>query len=177
MKIALTGKMRSGKDTVARYLYDYYHFPCYAFGDKLKKSANELFYFELLDGEKPRELYQFFGQAMRKRAPDIWVHHLFEDVNFAIEYCGATKILITDLRQPNEYERCKAEGFKIVRVNCDDDIRLKRMIERNDSFSKEDLEHETESYIDTFEVDYELYNYGELNELYKQIDLMMDKRI
>ncbi|WP_028776285.1 hypothetical protein [Shimazuella kribbensis] len=35
--IALMGKMRSGKDTIAEYVYKYYGFTCYAFGDALKK--------------------------------------------------------------------------------------------------------------------------------------------
>lgn len=176
MKIALIGKMRSGKDTVADYLINNYNFTRFAFGDELKR------YYHLIFGEtkvKPREGYQWFGQTMRQHKPDIWVDKCFETVNKqetsfmkAMGYDGL-KPIITDLRQPNEYKRCVDEGYKIVKVFCDDETRIKRILEKNDSFNKKDLYHETEMHIDTYKYDYLINNVGDLDELYSQINMLM----
>lgn len=163
LKIALAGLMRSGKDTVAEYLINRYNFKRYAFGDELKRYYHELFG----DSEsKPREGYQWFGQVMRQHKPDIWVRKCFDN----IEKENNKYIVISDLRQPNEYEKCQLEGFILVKVECDDELRLKRILEKNDKFDMKNLQHETESHIDNFEYDYIIKNDGSLDELYKQVD-------
>ncbi|MGD6876958.1 AAA family ATPase [Bacillus infantis] len=163
MKIALLGKMRSGKDTVAEYGINTYGLYKFAFGDELKRYYHELFGYS--EG-KPREGYQWFGQITRQREPDIWVRKCFE----SIENSGLKDIIITDLRQPNEFERCKKEGFIMVKVHCDDQLRIQRILEKNDKFDKKDLHHETEMHIDTFEPDYIIENNGSLEHLYRQLD-------
>ena len=72
--IALTGKFRSGKDEVARYLCDKYGYKRFAFGDALKRHYHELF--GPTTG-KDGEGYQWFGQTMRERDPNIWVRKVF----------------------------------------------------------------------------------------------------
>lgn len=166
MNIALTGKFRSGKDTVAEYLVEQYGFTKYAFGDELKFYAHELF------GEltgKQRELYQWFGQTMRQRDPDIWVRKCFEAIG-----SNPWKVVISDLRQPNEYKRCRKEGFVIIRVNAPEWLRVERAEAAGDEFDESTLHHETERYVDTFPVDYDVYNTGTFEELYRQIDRIMD---
>jgi dephospho-CoA kinase len=188
MNIALTGKMRAGKDSVAEYLTQKYGYTRFAFGDELKRYAHELF------GEspnKPRELYQWFGQTMRERDPDIWTRKCFDNITPSTDmYAPITaeyerlfkreapeglrfRVVISDLRQPNEYARCRAENYVIVGVSCPDDIRLERARAAGDSFTSADLAHETESHVDTFAVDYEINNGGTLAELHAQIDRMM----
>ncbi len=116
-KIALCGKMRSGKDTVAKYLSTRYEYERFAFGDELKWYYHELFGFE---GTKDREGYQWFGQTMRERDEDIWIRKCFGKIS-EVEYARETvndeageevftplKPVITDVRQPNELAHCRS---------------------------------------------------------------------
>lgn len=165
INIALTGKMRSGKDTVARKIFELFDahdvaVKHYAFGDALKEYSKALYPEEFKQENKPRELLQWFGQTLRSRNPNIWINHLAEEINkfngyYGTVYYGGSLInIITDLRQPNEFEFCKENNFYIIKVDCDDVIRFKRMQELNDNFNKEDINHETEKHIDSFKEDY-----------------------
>lgn len=184
IKIALTGKMRSGKDTVARTIAEIirrntnYDVLIFSFGDSLKLFANFIFPHEFRENEKPRELYQWLGQTLRQRDEDIWIRHIIKEMNNNIKEISAYKgkkiiSIITDLRQPNEYEFCKQNGFHIIKVECDDAVRLERMKESNDNFKREDLNHETERHIDLFEADYTLttthINEKELKERVREV--------
>lgn len=181
--IAITGLMRAGKDAVAAYLCERYGYTRFAFGDELKRYAHELFDVSAGANErsKPRELYQWFGQTMRQRDPDIWVRKCFEDIcwfteNYAKdEYIAQSPppIVITDLRQPSEYGRCRAEGYVIIRVTAPEGLRIQRAIDANDTFTYAELAHETESYVKDFAVDYEIENGGTLAELHARIDEVM----
>lgn len=158
IKIALTGKMRSGKTSVAEHLTACYGFKQFAFGDVLKRFAHEIFGY---GGPKDRELYQWFGQTMRERDPDVWIKHLDRDLEEYIEDMRGgigVRVVITDLRQPNEYDYCRREGYTIIRVNCPEEIRIERMIAAGDRFDQTMLDHETERYVDKFDVDYEIDN-------------------
>jgi dephospho-CoA kinase len=174
VKIALTGKMRSGKDTVANHLYIKYGFDRVAFGDALKKNAHAMFPW-VSEFSKPRALYQAYGQLMRQIEPDVWIKHAERAVNGAIEFrvnTGAENVgvVITDLRQPNEYEWCRQNGFSIIRVVSDEDVRVKRALSAGDDFKTADLLHETEQHIDDFQVDYEIVNNSSIEKLQKDID-------
>lgn len=182
MQIALFGKMRSGKDAIAEYAIQEYDFYRFAFGDGIRKLCNEYFPELVSNGKKPRQLYQGVGQDLRKYSPDIWVNKCFSEIeNKRVDYAMVTgedglKPIITDLRQPNEYKRCKEKGFTFIKVHADDKIRLQRMNEKGDSFALEDLNHETESHIDTFEYDYIITNNGsfeyaihQFNQIYEEL--------
>jgi len=174
IKIALTGKMRSGKDTVALHLaFEHgFEYPI-AFGDKLKRTFHELFPWVFAQS-KPREGYQRFGQLIREEFDEnVWVKHLASTVEFLEDSRKTRGIVITDLRQPNEYEWCRANGFIIVRVTAPDELRIARAKAAGDNFSADDLAHETERHVDRFEVDYEIVNDGTLAELEAQVNIMM----
>lgn len=166
-RIALTGKMRSGKDTVAEHLANTYGFDRLAFGDALKRHAHAVFPW-IGEESKPRALYQQFGQFMRQIEPDVWVRHIERRLPYVRD------VVITDLRQPNEYEWARKNGFVIIRVSTTDELRVKRMIEVGDEFNVHDLTHETELHIDSFAVDYELVNDGKIDELLAKVDELME---
>jgi dephospho-CoA kinase len=179
VKIALTGKLRSGKDTLANHLYIKYGFSTAAFGDALKKNAHATFPW-IYEWNKPRALYQQFGQLMRQIDPDVWVKHAEQAVKGAIDFnvnTGAEKVgvVITDLRQPNEYEWARANGFTIIRVTAPDEDRLWRAKLAGDDFNEADLEHETESHIDSFQVDYEIHNDGSVDVLKAKMDALLEE--
>jgi dephospho-CoA kinase len=174
IKIALCGRLRSGKDTVANHLYIRHSFNRVAFGDAMKRCAHEAFPW-VSEFSKPRSLYQNYAQAMRQIDPDVWIKHAERAVIGAIDFrvnTGAEHVgvVITDLRQPNEYEWAKANGFTIIRVTAPKGNRMMRAFAEGDSYEEADMEHETEQHIDQFTVDYEIHNDGSIDELKARVD-------
>lgn len=174
MNIALTGHLRSGKDAIAAHLVANYGYTRFAFGDELKRDFHRR-YPEIPREPKPRLGYQSHGQLMRKLTyEDIWVEKCFEEITYG-RICpasgiGDSPVVISDLRQPNEIDRCRAEGYVIIRVTAPESLRIQRAIESADTFRLADLTHETESHVDSFTVDYEVGNSGKLAELYAKVD-------
>lgn len=175
IKIAITGKMRAGKDTVYSILKEELELALnkvnnftagvfitnqHTFGGQLKYFAELLFPEHFVAGGKPRQLFQEFGQSMRQIDEDVWVKKADQAIQNKLKSTHADVHIsyITDLRQPNEYEYCKGNGFFILRVNATDEVRLARMKADGDNFTKEHLHHETETYVDGYEVDYDIYN-------------------
>src|SRR5699024_1840744 len=175
IKIAITGKMRAGKDTVYSILKEELELALnkvinftggvfitnqHTFGGQLKYFAELLFPEHFVAGGKPRQLFQEFGQAMRQIDEDVWVKKADQAIQNQLKSTHADVHIsyITDLRQPNEYEYCKKNGFFILRVNATDEVRLARMMADGDNFTKEHLHHETETYVDGYEVDYDIHN-------------------
>jgi len=161
--IALTGKARAGKDTVANYLVERYGYYRAAFADDMKAFAREIFPWRFAHGRKDREFLQSFGQKMREIDPDVWIRRLFLGLDPLMDH-GVVPV-ITDLRMPNEYEACRKRGFVIILVDADADVRRKRMIECGDVFRDEHLEHETEKFIERFDVDFVVENNGDIESL------------
>lgn len=173
-QIALTGKMRSGKDSVGEILTSFYDFNRFAFGDGIVKTAQKLYPAQFL-GEKPRQLLQDFGQYCVSIDKDVWVNYLFREMLFHEIDPVVDSVVITDLRQPHEYQKLKESGFVIIRVNCPDEIRKKRILEAGETFSEERFNHETEQHVDSFEVDFEIDNSGTLFDLSQQVTEILEK--
>lgn len=174
MKIALFGKMRSGKNTVADILKEQYEFKEFAFGDGIGEIITKYFPEAFVNG-KPRRHYQHIGQELRKLNPDVWVNYLFRSVNHYLTQEQADSlimnrkanenIVITDGRQLNEAERLKEAGYIIIKVETPEDIRIQRIKESGDNFSPEQLNHETEKQVDLIEADVVIKNDGTLEQL------------
>ncbi|MDQ0270752.1 dephospho-CoA kinase [Cytobacillus purgationiresistens] len=178
-KIALCGKLRSGKDAVANRMYIRAMFDRVAFGDKLKYLYHATLPW-VPEHPKPRAGYQTFGQDMRRLyGEDIWIRHVERTVEASINFRKTTSdhvgIVITDLRQPNELEWAKANGFTIVRVTALEADRLICAEMAGDEFDAKDLAHDTEQHVDGFTVDYEIVNDGTLDELHAKVDAMLDE--
>jgi dephospho-CoA kinase len=183
MNIGLIGKLRSGKDTVGEHLMAYYGYQRFAFGDGIKLIGRNLWP-EAFDpsAPKPRALMQRLGQSMREIDPNVWVDKTLRVIDFAQRFrgmypqLGPFKAVITDVRQPNEVLKLRKLGYTLIRVNCPDDIRLERARANGDNFNLADLTHETEMHVDTFKVDYEIWNGGTLENTIAQIDDIMGGR-
>src|SRR5690554_2116514 len=194
LRIVFTGKLRSGKTLAARHLTLHHGFERVSFGDALKRVSDELFegssvyQAEPIEVDcpfseggkatqgyrKPRKLYQDVGSALRALDPDVWIRQAERSMRVWESYRDTRGIVIDDLRQPNEYEWAKANGFVIIRVNANEDTRLARAQAEGDAFSIEDLRHETEQYVDGFVVDYDIWNDGDdIGELERKVDEIM----
>lgn len=176
IKIALAGALRSGKDSVAhRILTTHEYYEKVAFGDALKRLYHELHPW-VPENPKPREGYQQFGQDMRRLyGDDIWIRHAERTIDFYRRVKRPDGIVVTDLRQLNEYEWARKNGYTIIRVTAPLEIRKARAIAAGDSFNEKDLDHETERHIEGFDVDYEIVNDGNIDELYAKVDAVMDE--
>jgi len=120
MKIAVTGKMCSGKTTLCNYLCEIEpRFQIFSFGKKVKDVASDLFN---MDPQiKDRTLLTSIGQKMREINKDVWVNYVIQQCK-DIEYC-----LVDDLRYQNEYEALVKNEFKIIQLNISDELQEKRI--------------------------------------------------
>lgn len=172
-KIALTGQLRSGKDTVAAQLFYEYGFERFAFGNALKHTAYEVFPW-LKSEAKPRRLFQMYGQTMRLLDENVWITHVERAVNFHVDYAANSGkdnvgVVVTDVRQPNEVAWCRENGFTLIRVVAPEHVRIDRALKAGDDFNVHDLAHETELQIGKFAVDYEIVNDGTVEDLERKV--------
>lgn len=171
MKIALFGKIRSGKDTVGKILIEEYGFNRYAFGDGIGNIIKEYFP-EAWAGGKPREHYQFIGQQLRELDSNVWVNYLLHNIKkdeeilrFKYGYNKPYKVVVTDGRQINEAEKLQEQGYLIIKVTCPEEIRIERMKRAGDVFTPESLKHDTELQVDLIKPDIEIDNSGTIEGL------------
>lgn len=169
MRLAIVGKMRSGKDTFAEYFKEK-GFNSLAFGGGITEVIKRYFPEAFWEG-KPRKHYQVIGQTFRELDPDIWVGILDNRLWEIEEYQGLdTDIIVTDCRQYNEYEYLKSKGFTIVKVECEDEIRKLRMDEKGEIFISEQFYHDTETATDSIPYDYLVTNNDTLESLLEQAE-------
>lgn len=187
IKIALTGKARSGKDTVGKLLIEQ-GFHKYAFGDEIKYLIERYFPEATKEG-KPRKYYLKIGQTFRELNPEVWINCLLDKVSMSLQLNAGLNqhlrkhgkkevpfnIVVTDARQQNEVRILREQGYKIIKVNCPDEIRIQRMKLLGDVFTPQDLYDETELNVDAVKADYELDNFGDLAETRKQLEAILQE--
>ena len=180
--IGVTGRARSGKDTVGEYLINNYGFKRLAFADSLKNACESVFGFshDQLYGDSkekvdeywkhtPREIFQKVGtELFRIELPkqcshigdDIWIRSVDRKIQ-NLKKAGCKRVVITDMRFKNEKEFINAQhGLSIKTV---------RNISNNQS------NHASEVEIDGFQCDITFDNNKTLKELYNAIDEEMKK--
>lgn len=187
LKFAFAGHIRSGKDTAALYVEEWIKenedvpVERVGFADAIGKVIREHFPDAWKDG-KPRKHYQIIGQTFRLLNPDVWVSKMAQTLNeidFEWGYLNEVPygVIITDLRQQNELDFLHANDFVTIKVVTDEELRIKRIEEKGDQYSKEDLAHETESAVDSLNTMYTIYNNGTLEDLKESIYALMDELV
>jgi hypothetical protein len=178
--IAITGRMRNGKDTLADYLIKKYCYQQLAFAEPIKQICMILYGFtqeqcygnlkETLDkrwGITPRQAFQFIGtelfrKQMKNLLPNIednfWVKVLQEKIKQIYKENSNTKFVISDVRFFNELEGLRTVAKELgVSIEC---IRVTRPdINSTDK-------HESEIYIDQLKVDHDLINNKQIQDLH-----------
>ena len=119
---------------------------------------------------------------MRQLDPDVWVNSLEQDyINILrvlhILEDSTSGIIITDVRQPNEVEWCRRNGFKLVKLICPSEVRRQRIIDCGDVFDEEQFRHETESYIGSIDADYIINSLCSKEELQKRAVELYEKLV
>lgn len=115
MKIAICGKMASGKTTLADWFVEHHDFQKISLAAKVKSIGKDLFGMV----HKDRRLLQKIGMKMREIREDVWIDYL-------INHEG-DNLIVDDVRFINEAEKLKAAGWTILRINIDDDLQKSRL--------------------------------------------------
>ncbi|MFH1412669.1 MAG: AAA family ATPase [bacterium] len=178
--IGLVGQLATGKGTTAKYLKEKYNASVYGFSRPLRDILNRLYLpIERINlDDLSTILRQRFGQ-------DILSHAITEDIkqdnNLIIVLDGIRRW--TDIALARELP-----GFKLVKIITDEKLRYERLLKRgqnNDdvskSFEKFQEDNISESNIQIPQVmeqaDIEINNNGSIEELYKQIEKLYDRKI
>lgn len=177
MKLALAGGLRVGKSEAEKYLVDMFDCSPFDFSDALKDDFHETFPM-IKRTPKPRKGYQLYGQLMRfVYGENHWVNKCFDYVDVvameAFRFDNTFTPLITGVRQPNEFQRLREEGYFIIRISAPKELQIQRSLEAGDVFKEEDLMHETEITLMNEKVDYDIVNDGTIQDLHKKIDAVM----
>ena len=171
MKIAVCGRMRSGKDTLANRLVEEYGFKEFKFSQGINEIINKYFPEHAFSENRPRKHQQFIGQGMRQLDKDVWVNYTLSYVEeYLAEHGDNADVVISDLRQENEARILRQNGFTIVNVYAFDDIRLQRIIDAGDIFAEETFFHETEMSVDDIACDFWVSNNDGIEEFECRID-------
>jgi dephospho-CoA kinase len=166
-KIFINGRCGAGKDALADHIVQKYRFTKIAFADPIYEIAYKYFGMKY----KTRELLQNIGQKMREVKGSVWIDYLFNK----IESSDNKLWIISDLRQANEYSIALEKGFLPLRISADLDLRIDRLWKRDGHYPDAALlENESETGADKYKY-FEINNNGTLEDLYKQIDWIMEQ--
>ncbi len=165
MNIAFTGWAGSGKTEAAKYLSHKYGFKRISFADGIKDIAFNIFGAK----EKSRELLQQIGEKLREIDFDVWVKYTIKRMSFFQD-----GYVIDDLRRKNEFDALIKNNFYIFRIVADEDVRVKRLINRDGHCDKSLLYNESENGCANIELS-EIENNGSKEEFYKNLDNIMEK--
>ncbi|MCK9600707.1 MAG: hypothetical protein M0R06_16820 [Sphaerochaeta sp.] len=156
-RLAVSGKMRSGKDTLSEYLVKRYGFARFAFADRLKDVAVELF--GMSASRKDRHLLVGLGRKMCEVDQLVWVNYVLGKIPLRAD------VVISDVRFRYEYDVLKAFGFSMVRVTVDRDTQVKRVMKCGSAVDISLLDDRSETDLDTAQFDYFVdgISYGSIN--------------
>lgn len=163
MKIAIVGKLRSGKSIVSEEILQLKNTALIEFSGALQEVVSILY--PNNKGKKDREKLIKVGQHLRKMDKDIWVNI----VKYKIQNCESGNIVVVGVRQLNEYEMLKEQGFVFIKVVADEKIRIERCKDQGDIFSSEILNDPTETVLDEFKCDYEIINDSSIEDLKRKV--------
>lgn len=170
LKIAVAGEIRSGKNTVCDCIKELSKEPLQElyFAEGIAEIIEKYFPEAWYSEGKPRKHYQDIGQFMRSINPDVWVNNTASKYE-RLKKAGFTDFIVTDLRQHNEYQWLKENGFIIVKVETEPEIRIQRMKDSGDNFDFQSLVHPVEQQIKHLPYDYLITNNTTIEDLRVQV--------
>jgi cytidylate kinase len=149
MRVAICGKMCSGKTYIADKLSSEFNLEKFSFAGKVKEISDELFDITYKD----RKLLQNIADKMKEIDKDVWAKYTMRQIG------NKENVIIDDLRFQNELNYLKQNGFKIIKLLIDDDTQLLRLSEKyskdfNNHVSRRN--HNSEIDIDNLECDLDI---------------------
>ena len=166
----LSGKARSGKDTVANFIKDYYKDKktiILSFGHYIKDYAKRVSDWDGEDDNKPRELLQQIGIELIKNKINnrLFINRILDDIEIFSYFYDV--IIVDDARLRDEIE-----AFKEAHKNC---VTV-RVIRNNydDNLTNSERNHVTEIDLDNYtKFDYTIINNNTFDELRYTVEKML----
>ena len=119
MKIAICGKMCSGKSTLANHIMRQFDgYQIYSFGQKVKELCVELFNMK----HKDRTLLINFANKMRDIDPDVWINQVLKQTS------QKQNCILDDVRYQNEVDALIRDGWKIIHLQVPLHIQKQRIM-------------------------------------------------
>ena len=182
MLIGITGKIGSGKTTVANYLVNYWEFQEYTMAEPIKQigsifgfshtqlygTQNQKLEIHPHWGISGREFLQKIGTDMfrdmlPKVVPDMKIDKSVWCDIFSLKYNRRIHTVVSDVRFLNEAETVKELGGVIIRI----------VRSSNQSVDSHISEIEQDDIIH----DFTIYNNGDVKSLYKSIDNVLQSKL
>jgi len=172
MIIGLSGYARSGKDTVAELLCLNYEFSRISFADPMRDAiivlnpkinsvtrvsdyVEEYGWDLAKHNPEVRRLLQVFGTDVGRKmfGENIWIDMAFRQIK------PNSRVVIADVRFPNEAEAIKERGGKVIRINRHNHGAVNT--------------HKSEIAMDNYMFDHVLYNDGTIDDLAENLFMLM----
>ena len=118
MKIAICGKMCSGKSTLANHIMRTFPgYQQYSFSKKVKELCVDLFNMKYKD----RDLLINFANKMREIDPNVWINQVLKETK------GKENCIIDDVRYQNEVDALLEDGWSFIQLHIPYDLQTKRI--------------------------------------------------
>lgn len=180
--LALCGRMRSGKDSIASYLIREFGYKKLSFAHALKTEVSKASgcTVEEMDVEplrsQIRSVLQAWGTEFRRsQDPDYWVKKLEDRMVNDNVYLSPS--VITDARFPNEIDMLRHYGFTVVHVNMDYEEVVDYLMSQGKRVEEamDLLSHPSENEWQRVQFDVEVESImGDLPGLFKQIQSIVE---
>lgn len=157
-RIAIGGKMGTGKSSISDFLAKCFQFTQYSFAAKLKEIASDLFDMEVKD----RVLLQMLGSEIRNMKVDAWANFVMKRINAE----APLRVVIDDMRYLNEADILKENGFVLIKLYTPAFLVKKRHIA---GFNQQTNAHPSEVEIDAIDIDYAIDTSGTLEQAYRKV--------
>jgi dephospho-CoA kinase len=139
MNIGFVGPMGSGKTAAAHYLE-----ACHGFTRLSLATPIKTYIKDILDIDKTnpefRSAAQELGSLFRKYNENCWVDYFLKNM-------PNVSVVVDDIRFKNEVKTLLLYGFKIIYLDCPEDVRIKRCLERDNVFDRDSLNHVSETNV------------------------------
>jgi dephospho-CoA kinase len=146
IRIALSGKIASGKTALAHYVVETYGFTQLSLAFRLKQLATELFQQQ----GKNRALLQALGERMRQIDEHVWIRYVVKQIP------PDKNVIISDVRYKNEADTLRELGFKLIRLVITPEEQERRIQKLYPNLARELLSHVSEIELDSYAFDYVL---------------------
>lgn len=166
--IAFIGKAGAGKTTAAQFLVDNFGYTRLSFATPLREVAVKLW------GERARNdrhLLQSLGVAVREIEADTWVNLAVD----AMHEPETARWVVDDCRFENEVWRLAEAGFVFARVTASRNARIARLQASGKLTDEAQLDHPSETQLDSLKTSYLLGNDSGVMPLSTQIIEMLDR--
>ena len=131
LKIAISGKMGSGKTTLANELIQQFtdgnngKSKMVSLGAPVKEVARK--YFLMPADVKDRSLLQQIGQQFRNITPDVWVDLMMSCVQTSADITDIGLYICDDVRFENELKAMNEDGWMTIRLTVDESEQQRRL--------------------------------------------------